>query len=138
VAKPVVCVVGAGTAGLAIADLVADVRATWVVDRASVVREAERSVLTRDGDVVGFDFLLLAPGARSRRALRQGYVWERGADPSFLDQIILDLVARKVRSVAVAIPRGARWPLPPTRSSASRLRRPECGSEPVRQPPSTG
>jgi sulfide:quinone oxidoreductase len=98
--------------GLAIADLVAQIGATWVVDRASVVREAERSVLTRDGDVVGFDFLLLAPGARSRRALRQGYVWERGADPSFLDQIILDLVAGKVRSVAVAIPRGARWPLP--------------------------
>ncbi len=98
--------------GLAIADLVAEVGATWVVDCASVVREAEGSVLTRDGDIVGFDFLLLAPGARSRRALRQGYVWERGADPSFLDQIILDLVAGKVRSVAVVIPRGARWPLP--------------------------
>jgi sulfide:quinone oxidoreductase len=156
VARPVVCVVGAGTAGLegllaarqqlgtgvelrliaperefryrpmragsllrasreralAIADLVTEVGATWVVDRASVVREAEGSVLTRDGDIVGFDFLLLAPGARSRRALRQGYVWERGADPGFLDQIILDLVAGKVRSVAVAIPRGARWPLP--------------------------
>jgi len=156
VPRPVVCVVGAGTAGLegllsareqlganaelrliapepafryrpmshsslfrparerglAIADLVAEAGATWVADRADVVDETERTVLTRDGDTVGFDFLLLAPGERSTRALRQGYVWERGADPGFLDQIILGIAAGEVRSVAVAVPRGARWPIP--------------------------
>jgi len=156
VSRPVVCVVGAGTAGLegllsareqlgsraelrliapehefryrpmspgslfrpalerglAIADLVAQVGATWVADRADVIYEAERNVLTRDGDTVSFDFLLLAIGARSKRALRQGHVWERGADPGFLDQIILGIAAGGVRSVAVAVPRGARWPIP--------------------------
>ncbi len=155
-ARPVVCVVGAGTAGLegllsareefgakaelrliaperefryrpmspgslfrpaqerglAIANLVAQAGVTWVADRADVIYEAERKVLTRDGDTVDFDFLLLAVGARSKRALRQGHVWERGGDPSFLDQIILEIVAGEVRSVAVAVPRGARWPLP--------------------------
>jgi sulfide:quinone oxidoreductase len=156
VAKPLICVVGAGTAGLegllsareqlgsavdlrliapeqefryrpmsrdslfrparerslAITELVAEAGATWLRDRADVINEAERSLLSRDGDTVDFDFLLLAPGARSRRALRQGFVWQRGGDPSFLDSIISDLVSGKVGSVAVVVPRGARWPLP--------------------------
>ena len=98
--------------GLAIADVVAQAGATWVADRAEVVHEAERTVLTRDGDTVDFDFLLLATGTRSKRPLRQGYVWERGGDPGFLDRIIMEVVAGEVRSVAVAVPRGARWPLP--------------------------
>jgi sulfide:quinone oxidoreductase len=98
--------------GLAIADLVAQVGATWVADRADVIYEEERKVLTRDGDTVDFDFLLLAMGARSRRALSQGHVWERGADPGFLDRIIEGIAAGEVRSVAVAVPRGARWPIP--------------------------
>jgi sulfide:quinone oxidoreductase len=98
--------------GLAIGDLAAQAGVRWVADRADVVNEAERGVLTRDGDTVDFDFLLLAAGARFRPALRQGHVWERGADPSFLDQMILDIAAGEVRSVAVAVPRGARWPLP--------------------------
>jgi len=156
VARPVVCVVGAGTAGLegilsaaeqlgtdaelrliapelefryrpmshssllrpaqerrlAIADLVAQVGATWVVDRADFVDQNERIVVTREGDTVHFDFLLLALGARSARTLRQGYVWERGGDPDFLDRIIRGLAAGELRSVAVAVPRGARWPIP--------------------------
>jgi sulfide:quinone oxidoreductase len=98
--------------GVAIADLVAQAGAAWVADRAAAVYETERQVLTRDGDTVDFDFLLLALGARSRRALRQGYVWQRGGDPSFLDEIILGIVAGEIRSVAVVAPRGARWPLP--------------------------
>jgi sulfide:quinone oxidoreductase len=97
---------------LAIGDLVARVGATWIEDRAEAVYEDERSVLTRDGDTVSFDYLLLVPGTRSKRTLRQGYVWERGGDPGFLDQIILELAAGAVRSVAVVVPRGARWPLP--------------------------
>jgi sulfide:quinone oxidoreductase len=98
--------------GLAIGDLAAQAGVRWVADRADVVNEAERGVLTRDGDTIDFDFLLLAAGARFRPAVRQGHVWERGADPGFLDQVILDIAAGEVRSVAVAVPRGARWPLP--------------------------
>ncbi len=155
-AEPVVCVVGASTAGLegllaarerlgataelrliapdqefryrptsrdslfrparerslAIATLVAETGATWSRDRADVIDEAERTVLTRDGDTIAFDYLLLAPGAHRRRALAQGFVWERGGDPGFLDQIISDVVSGRVHSVAVVVPRGARWPLP--------------------------
>jgi sulfide:quinone oxidoreductase len=155
-AKPVICIVGAGTAGLEgllsarevlgagaeltlvapdrefryrpisrdslfrptrergvkVAELVAEVGAAWVRDRAEVVHEPERIVLTRDGDTVEFDFLLLAPGERGARPLRHGYLWERGGDPSFLHQIIREIAAGEVASVAVAVPRGARWPVP--------------------------
>jgi sulfide:quinone oxidoreductase len=98
--------------GVAIADLVAQASAVWVRDRAAAVYETERQVVARDGETVDFDFLLLALGARSRRALRQGHVWQRGADPGFLDEILAGIVADNVRSVAVVVPRGARWPLP--------------------------
>ncbi|HEY5188396.1 MAG TPA: FAD-dependent oxidoreductase [Solirubrobacteraceae bacterium] len=98
--------------GLVIADLATEIGATWVADRAAVVREDEGCVVTRDGDTVPFDYLLLAPGARPERALRQGYVWQRGGDPSFLDRVISELSSGAVESVAVVIPRGARWPLP--------------------------
>ncbi|MGA9856751.1 MAG: FAD/NAD(P)-binding oxidoreductase, partial [Solirubrobacteraceae bacterium] len=153
---PVICVVGAGTAGLegllyarealgpdaelrliapdrdfryrpmsedslfrpaaerrlAVADVVSHAGATWIVDRAEVIRESERSVLTRNGDTVGFDYLLLTPGARQVPALRQGHVWQRGGDPGFLDQIISGLRAGTAHTVAVVVPEGARWPLP--------------------------
>ncbi len=98
--------------GINVADLVAETGATWVRDRAEVVRESEGCLLTRDGDIVEFDYLLLAPGERSKRPLAQGYLWERGGDPSFLNEIIRDIAARKVASVAVAVPRGARWSVP--------------------------
>ncbi len=98
--------------GLAIVDIVSEVGSRWVADRAVLVDEAQRSVVTRDGETVTFDFLLLAVGARPRRALRQGCLWARGDDPVFLDQILGELAAGTVRSVAVVVPRGARWPIP--------------------------
>ena len=82
--------------GIKVADLVAETGATWVRDRAEVVRESERCLLTRDGETVEFDYLLLACGERSKRPLTQGYLWERGGDPSFLAEIVLlaDLLMR--------------------------------------------
>ncbi len=98
--------------GLSIAELAANARAAWTADRADVVRLDDRTVLTGEGDIVGFDFLLLAPGARSMRTLRQGFVWERGGDPGVLDRILAEIRAGEIRSVAVVVPRGARWPVP--------------------------
>lgn len=156
VAKPVVCVVGAGTAALegllcarqglgadaqlrliapdaefryrpmsrqspfrpapeqalAIGDLVAQTGAAWIRERADFVDDSQRTVLTRDGETVPYDFLLLALGARQARTLRGGYVWRRGGDPGVLDRVIAELVAGETRSVAIVVPRGARWPLP--------------------------
>ncbi len=102
----------AGERALAIADLVAESGAQWTADRAEAIHVEERAVMTRDGDTVNFDFLLLAFGSQAKRALEQGYVWQRGADPSFLDRIIRETIMGEVTTVAVNIPRGARWPLP--------------------------
>lgn len=97
---------------LAIADVVRDARAVWVQDRIAAVRETDRQVVTRDGETLPFDYLLLAIGGRTERAVGQGHVWERGSDPGFLDQTIADIVAGRIASVAVVIPRGAHWPVP--------------------------
>lgn len=98
--------------GLAIGDLAGEVGATWLADRVAAVHGDQHSLLTRDGDTVGFDYLLLAVGAQSRRTLAQGQVWERGHDPSFLDRILAEIEAREIERIAIVIPRGARWPLP--------------------------
>ena len=83
-----------------------------LADRADIVDEDERIVITRDGDVVHFDYLLLAPGERSARTLHQGQLWARGADPGFLDETIHAMASGEASSVAVVVPRGARWPVP--------------------------
>src|ERR1035437_960508 len=153
VARPVVCIVGAGTAGLEallsarealgasvdlrlvaperefryrpmhrdslfrparergikVADLVAETGATWVRDRAEVVRESERCLLTRDGETVEFDYLLLACGERSKRPRPRGFLGGGGGDPSFLDECSRQIAAGEVEGLAVAVPRGPRW-----------------------------
>ncbi len=98
--------------GLKIADVAKEVDARWIADRADIVDESERIVITREGEVVHFDYLLLAPGERSARTLHQGQVWTRGADPGFLDETIQAMASAEASSVAVVVPRGARWPLP--------------------------
>lgn len=98
--------------GIGIAELAGHAGAEWVQGHAVSVSEADREVLTRDGDTIGFDHLLLALGGSSRRTLRQGHVWERGSDPGFLDETIAQIAAGSVRSIAVVAPRGVRWPLP--------------------------
>jgi sulfide:quinone oxidoreductase len=97
---------------LRIADITAEADADWVVDRVALIDERGGTVLTRDGDTLPFEYLLIAAGARSSPALYQGELWVRGGDPGFLDEIIDQLADQRARSVAVVIPRGARWPLP--------------------------
>jgi sulfide:quinone oxidoreductase len=154
--RPVLCVVGAGTAGLeallaarqrlgtsielrliapngafqyrpirqgntfrpvperslGIADVTAELAADWVPDRVAAVHGADRQLLTRDGELVDFDYLLIAAGVSSHRTLHQGEVWQRGHDPRFLERIVDDTLSGEVQSIAVVIPRGARWPVP--------------------------
>lgn len=154
--RPVLCIVGAGTAGLEallaarqrfgasielcliapdrefhyrpirpghtlrptaerslqIADVTAELGADWVRDRVAAIHGADRQLLTRDGELINFDYLLLAAGVSPHRTLQQGEVWQRGNDPRFLDRIIDDAVAGTIESIAIVIPRGARWPVP--------------------------
>jgi len=94
---------------LRIADVAAHAGAELVPDAVEAVHEPEQQLLTRSGDTVEFDCLLLAVGARPERALRQGHVWMRGGDPGCLDEIIAAARTGTAESVAVVVPHGARW-----------------------------
>ncbi len=96
----------------AVAALAADTGAEVLYDRVVEVRDADRALLTRDGDLVDFDYLLLATGARGERVLEQGDVWERGRDPVVLDETLEMLASSSATRAGVVIPCGARWPLP--------------------------
>lgn len=98
--------------GLAVASLAQRVGAELILDRADLIDTQARTVLTRDGATVAFDQALLGVGSRPERALRQGWVWERGADPGFLDAILDEVEQDCLASVGIVVPRGARWPLP--------------------------
>jgi len=97
---------------LPIADLVAETGAAWVRDRAAAVHPTEREVVTRDGDTVGYDFLVVAAGARSRAAVPDGCVWERGHDPAYLDLTIEGILRGRIHHAAIVVPHGARWSIP--------------------------
>lgn len=97
---------------LAVGEIASSVGARWVRDRADLVDERAGVIVTRDGDTIGFDFLLLAVGGHPLRALHQGHIWRRGGDPGFLDEIRARLAAQEIRSVGIAVPRGSRWPVP--------------------------
>lgn len=97
---------------LTVAQLLAGTGATIVRDRLVEVREQDRTLLTRDGDLLPFDYLLIAVGARPQRALRQGAVWRPGQDPAVLAEILAGLASGAVARAGVVIPRGVRWPLP--------------------------
>lgn len=99
--------------GAAISRLAAEIGAIHIRDRVATVNQTERWIETRSGDLIDFDYLLIAPGAQQERSLRQGYVWERGRDPGFLDDVLAVLRhSRSPTRVAVIVPRGARWPVP--------------------------
>jgi sulfide:quinone oxidoreductase len=102
--------VGAARATSTVA-LAAQAEAALVADRADVVHEADRQILTRKGDLVDYDYLLLAPGARSERTLRQGEMWGPHDDPSRLAQLISDVRAGGAEATALVVPAGARWPI---------------------------
>ena len=98
--------------GLRLQDVATAAGATWIRDRADFVDESAGVVVTRDGSTLDFDFLLLAMGGRPVRPLNQGNLWARGGDPSFVDEIRAGLAEGEIRSVAITVPRGSRWPVP--------------------------
>lgn len=97
---------------LEIGALVEQSGASWTPDRAALVDESERMLVTHDGESIRFDGLLIAAGRRYERVLEQGHAWVRGSDPAFLDAIIAALAAGEKRSVCVAAPDGVRWQVP--------------------------
>lgn len=98
--------------GAPISGLASAIGATHIPDRVVAVNQPDHCIETRDGDLIGFDHLLIAAGAQQERSLKQGYVWQRGQDPGFLDEVLGALRRSAPARVAVIVPRGVRWPVP--------------------------
>jgi sulfide:quinone oxidoreductase len=92
-------------------DLARGVGARFVHDGLAEVDRARRRVLTRDGDLLPYDVLVIAVGARPDRRHRD-LAWSR--EPSALARfarIVADIEARAIRSVALVVARKAAWPV---------------------------
>lgn len=95
-----------------IASMMVDTATEWIHDSAAWVDLPARTVHTAGRQSLPYDALLLALGARERRANPHLVVFtDRNAGQGYRD-VIADLDARTARSVALIEPAGPVWPLP--------------------------
>jgi sulfide:quinone oxidoreductase len=69
-------------------------------------------VFTRDGDVVAYDVLVVATGARSREAVPNAITFRGPMNVGLVEQAVARVAAQPTLRLAFVAPPGARWPLP--------------------------
>ena len=82
-----------------------------VLDELVTVQEDECRVMTHDGELIDFDALVIAVGAHERGSAPPLITWGQEPDQGQLGALLDELAAGTVKSVAVAIPAAAGWPL---------------------------
>jgi sulfide:quinone oxidoreductase len=95
-----------------LARIAADHGATLRPDRLASVDPPARRLHTVRGDTLDYDALLVAVGARADMAVPGALTFSGPRDVGALRSLLDDLVARRVRAVAFAVPPGATWTLP--------------------------
>jgi sulfide:quinone oxidoreductase len=95
-----------------VARVVADHDATLRRDRLTSVDPAARRVRTVHGDHIPYDALLVAVGARPDIAVPGALTFAGARDVGALRELLDDLITRRVRAVAFAVPPGITWALP--------------------------
>ena len=95
-----------------LARIAADHGATLRRDRLASVDSTSRTARTVGGDVLRYDALLVAVGARADVAIPGALTFSGPRAVGALRDLLGDLVARRVRAVAFAVPAGVTWPLP--------------------------
>jgi sulfide:quinone oxidoreductase len=103
---------GAAPRHFDLAGIAADHDAVLRPDRLACVEPAERRLRTVRGDVLEYDALLVAVGARADIAVPGALTFTGPRDVSALRHLLEGLVARSVRAVAFAVPAAATWALP--------------------------
>jgi sulfide:quinone oxidoreductase len=100
--------------GIRLEDVAIEFRARWHRGALDRVEHAQRRVVTRDGDEVPYDTLVLAIGARSERECRSENVltFRDGRDGPGYRLLLHRLRQGLVNRLAFVKPAGASWPLP--------------------------
>lgn len=95
-----------------LAELAGGLGAGFVRDGLARVDASRSRILTQKGDLLSYDALVVAVGARTRRSAGAADTWARGPEGrSLFMQLLRDLDGGTIRSVAFVVPRGAAWPV---------------------------
>jgi sulfide:quinone oxidoreductase len=92
--------------------LVAGLGGAFVQDAARAVAPGRHEVELVSGARLGYDELVVATGATARPAYDHGLCFDRPHDPESFDELVADLRAGFVTSVAFIVPPGVGWTLP--------------------------
>ncbi len=92
--------------------LARDAGARFIQDSAERIDLAEQRVRTSRGEVLDYDALLVAVGARTASGGAHATTWEPDGDPDRYGGFLRDLEEGYSRRVAFLVPAGATWPLP--------------------------
>ncbi len=97
-------------ARLPLADVMEEHRGRFIRGAVQRVDAESHTVILTTGEHVGYDVLVLAPGASGVPAFVHALTF--GAHPTALSGILADLEQGWSRSVAFVVPPGCTWPLP--------------------------
>src|SRR3954451_14224909 len=97
---------------VALSEVARDARARHVRDGLARVDDAARVIHTTSGEVLPYDPLVVATGARIEPAVEHSLTWTPDSDPEELGGLLRDLEDGYGRRVAFVIPGGAAWALP--------------------------
>lgn len=95
-----------------LAEIAADLGARHVRDSVIAVAPDARELLLAGGTRIRYDVALLALGALAYPASEHGITFDRGIDPKPFDELLEDLQAGLVPSVAIVVPDRTSWTLP--------------------------
>jgi sulfide:quinone oxidoreductase len=97
---------------IGLAELARDLGVRLHRDGLASVESEQHHVLTRDGDYVPYDILVVATGARSREAVTGAITFRGPMSAGVVEQALSRLFADQELRLAFVAPAGARWPLP--------------------------
>jgi sulfide:quinone oxidoreductase len=95
-----------------LAEIASEFEAELIQSALVEVDPAGRAVVTRAGQRLSYDALLVAVGARSEPALRRALTWTPETDAELFGGLLRDLDEGYVKRVAFVVPPGVAWALP--------------------------
>lgn len=95
-----------------LAEIAADIGAEYHRTRLEAVAPEHRWALTESGRTLGYDFLIVAIGARLGNALPGAFTFRDQRDVPAFRMLLDELASGAVRRLAFAVPAPNSWPLP--------------------------